>query len=96
MYRHTALATQRVAENGRLLSTHCVPARSLDSNTAPTQAAAVIFHFTRAQRQHSQAALKYDRLVSVLETSEAAITAACNNNDFHGDQGSRLCKCEAV
>ena len=41
----TMLTTQHVAENGRLLSTHCVLACSLSSNTARIRRAAVIFHF---------------------------------------------------
>lgn len=60
VHRHTVLATQHVAENGRLLSTHCVLACSLDSNTARTPTAAVIFHFAQ------QPTVKYSRPISLF------------------------------
>lgn len=45
----TLCVPQHVAENARLLSTHCVLACSLGSNTAQTPTAAVIFHFAQQQ-----------------------------------------------
>lgn len=86
VHRYAVCATQHVAENARLLSTHCVLACSLDSNTARTQTAAVIFHFAQHSEPEDsghQRTLTYSRLVSLLWVPEATITTACNNSDFY-------------